>query len=265
MCHCRLAFLVLLSLSLFDCMGRIINQAVMGFWDSAKKKAQQAKLQGQILLLERQMTALQHQLGVDIFSLVFGFAHAQASPGADSAHHDNLMESVQGLSVIFMAAFEDVSDLVDKRAAADEGRDRIEANQEAERNAERSTAAAASSWMGAAASKAKLSAEIAYYDREILVRKQIFGLQVAEELNLVNASLTELPDNELTKLLQKYQADAKALLRTKKEHADEIARLGGNLPTENQSLVIPPDESSDGQFVQQDHSTNSDSMTEEYL
>ena len=244
-------------------MGRIINQAVMGFWDAAKRKAQQAQLQGKILLLDRQMTTLQHQLGVDIFSLVFGFAHAQA--GSDSASsHEVMMDSMEGLAAIFTAAFEDVSDLVSKRAAADEGIDRIEAEQEADRTGERSTAAAASSWMGAAAGKAKLSAEIAYYDREILVRKQIFGFQVAEELNLTSRSLTEYPDNELMKLLRQYQTDVKNLLQTKQEYSDEIARLGGNQPTENQSLVVP-DESGEGQFVQQDHSTNSESMTEEYL
>ena len=247
------------------CTGRItINQAVMGFWDVAKRKAQQARLQGQLLLLDRQMTTLQHQLGVDIFSLVFGFAHAQSSPSSDSASHESMMHSVEGLLAIFKAAFEDVSDLVAKRATADEGRDRIEAEQEADRNVERSTAAAATSWMGAAAARAKLSAEIAYYDREILLRKQIFGFQVAEELNLATRSLSECPDNELTTLLRQYQTNAKELLRTKQEYSDEIARLGGNQPTENQSLVIP-DESSDGQFVQQDQSANSDSMTEEYL
>ena len=118
--------------------------------------------------------------------------------------------------------------------------------------------------MGAAAGRAKLSAEIAYYDREILVRKQIFGLQVAEELNLATRSLTEYPENELMALLRNYQTDAKNLLQTKQEYSDEIARLGGHQPTENQSLVIP-EESAEGQFIQQDHSVNSDSMTEEYL
>lgn len=236
----------------------------MGFWDAAKRKAQQAQLQGKILLVDRQMTALQHQLGVDVFSLVFGFAHAQASPGSDSASHEMMMDSVDGLSAIFTAAFEDVSDLVSKRAEADERRDRIEAEQEADRNVERSTAAAASSWMGAAANKAKLIAEIAYYDREILLRKHIFGLQVAEELNLTTRSLTEYPENDLMKILQQYQTEAKDLFRTKQEYSDEISRLGGNQPRENRSLVIP-DESAEGQFVQQDLSTNSESMTEEYL
>ena len=177
-----------------------------------------------------------------------------------------MMETtVEGFLAIFTAAYQDVTDLVAQRQISDEALDQIEADQESQKGLERSSAAAASAWVGAAAGRAKRSAEMAYYDREIVLRKHIFGQQVCEELQLASRSLADCPDNDLTALLRQYQADTAKLARTKQDYADEIARLGGHAPSENQSLVIPADEASDGQFVQHDHSHNSDSMTEEDL
>lgn len=231
----------------------------MGFWDSAKKKAQQAQLQGQILFTERQLQQLQHSLGVDIFSLVFGFAQAQERTGDDGAEtssssNNELMESIEELPAIFHAAFEDVRDLVQRRADADTQRDRLETQE----------TPTAGSWMSAAGSRARLTAEIVYIDREILLRKQIFGTQVATELNLIDRDLTACPNNELVTLLQKYQSQAQSLLRQKKDYKDQIALLSGNRPTENRSLVVPDETSEDNFVAQQDHS-ESTSMTDEYL
>ena len=245
----------------------------MGFWDAAKKKPQQAKLQGQILLLDRELTGLQHQLGVDIFSLVFGFAQALHSPGESSeSSRDDLMSSVEGMMAIFTAAFEDVHDMVDRRAAADEARDRIEAELGADRAVEKGMGASASNWIGAQSKRAKLTAEIAFLDREILLRKQIFGVQVVEELDLTKRDLSDCPKNELVTLLHRFQAQSKRLMDQRKDYADEIVRLGGNHPTENRSLVLPPEEDSSnnesGHFVQQQQSNEQDqseSVTDEYL
>ena len=250
------------------CMGRIINEAVMGFWDTAKRKAQQTALQGQILLVDRQLTALSHQLGVDIFRLVYSFETAAAAQdsattttttttteSSSSSHHSDWTECIQGFPAIFQAAREDVQEFVTRRAAADTAADALEARHEA----------GDTSWMSASAGRAKLAAEMAYLDREILLRQQIFGHQVVDECQLATRDLSTVTEkNEFITLLHKFQADAAALRRTRQEYTDQIAILGGHRPTENQSLVVPDDEGS--AVAHADHSeSNSTSMTDEYL
>mmetsp|Transcript_1850 Transcript_1850/g.3636 ORF Transcript_1850/g.3636 Transcript_1850/m.3636 type:complete len:107 (-) Transcript_1850:478-798(-) len=106
----------------------------------------------------------------------------------------------------------------------------------------------------------------------MLLRQQIFGYQVATECNLAERDLedpqntaTGTRKNELVQLLYKFQADAQALQRQRKDLVDEIALLSGNRPTENQSLVIPDDSAADGTLVAADPSNNSESMTDEDL
>jgi hypothetical protein len=255
-------------------MGRIVNRAVMGFLDNVKKRARQAKLQGQCLLLERETTAAQQQLGVDLFTLLSGVSRraAQQSPSATTTADDE-MNDFPGLQAMFTAAWEDIEEWVAKRQDRDAQRDELEAAQDHllgddAHNSSKPPRTAAS-WMSNNASRAKLTAEIAYYDREIYLRQQIFGIQVATELDLVARPLSDnnaLPNNELVRVLRDFQDAVQAILRRKQAYESEIAALSGTgAPAENQSLVLPDESAEDdnGLFLQEQ--SNSESLEDENL
>lgn len=232
----------------------------MGFLDSVKRKAQQAKLSGERLWVDRELTNVQHQLGVDLFQILLGPFHSSTKP-EDTADIDGILP---GLVAVFIAAFEDIQELMEKRNQADANRDQLEAKQDALAGQKEIPAGRrAAGWLSHTGGKAKCAAEIAYYDREIYLRKQIFGKQVVEECGLLQDSnnnannnhnninhshLSEVPaeHQELATRIQTFQRDAQRLQQQRKDLQDEIARLSGIAPTENRSLVIPDE--SEGQF-----------------
>ena len=75
------------------------------------------------MLLMKAITELVHEqlrrsnLAWTFLASSLVFAHAQASPGSDSASHKMMMEWVNRLLAIYMAAFEDVSEMVKKTEA----------------------------------------------------------------------------------------------------------------------------------------------------
>lgn len=254
--------------------------------ETMRIKAQQAKLAGQMLWLDRQVTQLQHQLGVDIFEVAFGFAAAQQAAAAASrssfseADHNSRYSNnggsdedeeeeeqgewhaVPGLPPIFTAAVQDVQDLFAQRQAADDKRDALEGG-----NSGSGGGGTSSSWAATATRRAALAAEMAYLDREIYLRKQIFGAQVATELQiaerddfLVSSSSAndgtknntnnnnngneqrrqqQQQQNEIICVLYRFQTAVRKIQQQRQAYQAEMDKLSGVGPTETANLVVP--------------------------
>jgi len=197
----------------------------MGVFGGVKKAAALSKLKYDTVLLDRQIEAEKKKLGDELFKVMF-----EAGDDNDNGTKNEIPAS------IYLACRDDISNLVEKRQARLEELEHIEAKRE-ERGRD-STAAdgggaakAAGQWISTGASATKLRTEIAYYDREIRLRKEIFGVQVFDELSLM-VTASEDDDSErgeaddpVLAVLTRCVDAVRSILQRKRAKENEMASL----------------------------------------
>ena len=188
-------------------MSSILNQM--------KKTAQVAKLQGELVLFERQITACEQTHGVAIYTvLAKRLQHLQLQ---DSDATDTEIRIFPGLQAAFLAATEDLKDLNERRNKLQEELDIRE---------ESSTANSKSS-VGGFFTNTKLKTELAYYEREIKLRQGIFGHQVVNDLGLLSEPDKQFDENDdrdgmVAVVLNQAKRELQALLQQKQHKQAEI-------------------------------------------
>jgi len=181
-----------------------------------KKTAHVAKLQGEVVLIERKITACEQAQGVAIYTvLAKRLQHLQLH---DSDAADNDIRILPGLQAAFMAATEDLKDLNEKRNKLEEELDIRE---------ESSTANSKSS-VGGFFTNTKLKTELAYYEREIKLRLGIFGHQVVNDLELLagdpDVQFDENDDRDgmVATVLNQSKRELRTLLQQKQDKQAKI-------------------------------------------
>eukprot|EP00977_Amphora_coffeiformis_P000872 scaffold189_cov188-Amphora_coffeaeformis.AAC.1 len=181
-----------------------------------KKTAHVAKLQGELVLLERQITACEQAQGVAIYTvLAKRLQHLQLH---DSDAADTDVHIFAGLQAAFVAATEDLKDLNEKRNKLQEELDIRE---------ESSTANSKSS-VGGFFTNTKLKTELAYYEREIKLRQGIFGHQVVNDLGLLagepDKQFDENDDRDgmVATVLNQAKRELLAMMQQKQDKQAEI-------------------------------------------
>mmetsp|Transcript_23522 Transcript_23522/g.65432 ORF Transcript_23522/g.65432 Transcript_23522/m.65432 type:complete len:340 (+) Transcript_23522:111-1130(+) len=155
----------------------------MGFLDTVKKTAAQAKLMGEMAWLDRQIEKEKRKMGVDLFTVLLEWEfqnEGQQLPSFladDTAKTDNDKQ----IGVIFMAAKQDVMTLADQKKVHEYTLDELELASHSDNSlAEKKTGYRARNAVASTNARARM----AYLDREVYVRKEIFGMQIYEELRL---------------------------------------------------------------------------------
>ena len=158
----------------------------MGFFDSVRKAAAKAKVRSEIAYIDRQIEQQQHQFGLEFFTILNSWELNDDNNGRDLP--------VDNIAGVFHAAKEDVLDFVEKKKEHEAKLDDLEMND------------------GSTMSMALPRARIAYYDREIFLRKQIFGILSFEQLDIIAQSESDATsgvdlEDESTKNESKQQND----------------------------------------------------------
>jgi len=211
----------------------------MGFMDNVKKAAAKTKLQGEVLLIDREIASTKQKHGVFIYDALFQRHHAEG---------EKTPLPIEGLEAAFVAAMEDMADLQSKKLEKDHAIDALEEKQQAATKAaaeanqaeggDAPAAATSHATAGDRAKKAgktiqnagastKLKAEMAYYSREMRVRKEIFGVQVFDDLDLMSRDEGRFEEGEdgVGAALNNAIDACKALLQRKQEKVEDIKAL----------------------------------------
>ena len=210
----------------------------MGFMDNVKKAAAKTKLQGEVLLIDREIASTKQKHGVLIYDALFQRHHAEG---------EKTPLPVEGLEAAFVAAMEDMADLQSKKLEKDHAIDALEEKQHAATKAAAetdqaegapATTATSHATAGERAKKAgktiqnagastKLKAEMAYYSREMRVRKEIFGVQVFDDLEIMSHDEGRFEEGEdgVGAALNNAIDDCKAVLQRKQEKVEDIKAL----------------------------------------
>jgi hypothetical protein len=196
----------------------------MGVFDSVKKAAAKTKLRADMVMLDREIETVKKKLGGELFTVLFNQEHGSGQ------NNDWFQQQHEKLVSIYMACKEDVMSFVTKKQSKGELMDVLEEKREAP-----ATQISASQKAKNAMVSAKVQAEIAYYDREIKVRKEIFGIQVFEELGLMDEAMREPSDSsefdmegkndEVLSVLEGCVADVRRILERKEAKSREIEAL----------------------------------------
>jgi hypothetical protein len=203
----------------------------MGLFGSVKHAARKTKLQGELMLIERELESLQKRSGAELFTVLYDWEQQQLHAKYDNSHlqppkeeqpldpNDSAKDAavdatvtlpVPGLTLVYQAAREDIMDLVARRQHKVEEVDVVEVQME---NIEPAVSAKtkaqnASTYVRHAASLAKLQTSILHLEREIYIRKQIFGVQVFREIDLYNNNSDNSNNNDNKKNVLQEQLEA---------------------------------------------------------
>jgi hypothetical protein len=202
----------------------------MRILNSVKTAAIKTKLQGELMLIQRELETLHKQSGAELFTVLYDYEQQQMHAKLDSEQKQEqplldpnkvaaaaaaaaaaavtettsttatIQLPVPGLTLVYQAAREDIMDLVEQRQLNVEEVDVVEVQMEniVPAVSAKNKAYNASTYLRHAAHLTKLKAEIVHLEREINIRKQIFGVQVFGEIDFLcnknNDSLKEQLD-----------------------------------------------------------------------
>ena len=202
----------------------------MSFWDSVKNKGLKTKLQGEIVLLNREIAARQRTMGIALYDCLEHSGGNSPFPEAFHTTETNLKEPLQDCQ-------NDVHRLREDKLALDGELDHLQAKQDRTPYAT-TTSERLSQWGTAAkdtATEAKLKTQMAYLDRQIKQRKEAFGLQVyamaTQNVSSGGGVKNRLQkmrsggEPTLTEILQEAKADVDILEAKKAEKEREIQSL----------------------------------------
>ena len=183
----------------------------MGFMDSVKKQAGIAKLQGELVLIDRQVTACKEKHGVAVYNVLAKRWHNITNNANDDATKTDDLP-LPGLQAAFQAAAEDLLKLNHKRN---------ELNDQLEAMASSSTA---NKGVSGFFTNTKLKTELAYYDREIKLRQGIFGHQLFDDLQLMSTEpfSQDNDDYMVGEILNQAREEMQSVLKQKQDKQAEI-------------------------------------------
>jgi hypothetical protein len=218
----------------------------MGLLDRIKKKAANTKLAGEIVLIDRKVASRKQKFGVDLYNILADWER----------NHKDQEPPIKGIQVILQAAREDIFELFKKRHANDEMLDDIELKKEQTEKAAsaKDKAKNAGKWISRTGTATKLKTEIAYFDREMRIRKEIFGVVSFDELDLgsqeinkvladvvidnVEISSTNVESEDVLAVVERCKMDVSELLTKKKEKQATIEGL--SLPSTDAGMEEQP-------------------------
>ena len=184
----------------------------MGFMDNVKKAAGVAKLQGELLLIDRQITACKEKHGVAVYNILAKRLQTRI-PGDDNDHAKEELP-LPGLQAAFQAATEDLFELNQKRNQLD---DQIEVLQDS------SSSSGAKKGVSGFFTTTKLKTELAYYEREIKLRQGIFGHQLFDDLQLMSHEGNFQEDDDMVgEVLNQAKEEMQTVLKRKQDKEAEI-------------------------------------------
>jgi hypothetical protein len=193
---------------------------IMGLLDSVKNAATKTKMRGELSMIDREITKTKYKHGVLIYDVLGQRHHSTATS-------DNDQLPLEGLEAAFMASMEDMQDIFVKRSEKDDKIDALEAKGESRvggTTAGERAKNAGRSMLDAGAST-KLKTEMAFYDREMRVRKEIFGIQVFQELDLLSKEDFQETDNGVGEALNRAKKDVAAVMQRKRQKELDIESL----------------------------------------
>jgi len=213
-----------------------------GLWDKVKNATNRTKLQGEVLLHEREIKARQQRFGVELFDLLSSEkgAFVIKTPGIFQANQ----EQVKGP---FERCRNDVDAFQMEKNAHQEQIDFFQSSKEraAPAYSARDKVAKASEWVSNTGNEGKLHAHVVLLDRKIKQRKQEFGVEVYDLLEYKPAEsggVKGAVSNTFSKFNQKEKEIEQCVEQVKKDVAfiqrriqfkqEQIVQLGGNVRTE---------------------------------
>ena len=211
-------------------------------WDRAKNAATRTKLQGEIMLHEREIKARQQRFGVVLFDLLSSEkgAFVIKTPGIFHANQ----EQVKGP---FERCRNDVDALEMEKNEHQQQLEFYQASKEraAPAYSARDKAAKAGDWVSNTASEGKLQAQIALLDRKIKQRKQEFGVEVYDMLEYkppesggvkgaVSSTFSKFnqKEKEIEQCVEEVKKDVAFIQRRIQFKQEQIIQLGGSVKTE---------------------------------
>lgn len=152
----------------------------MGFFDGVKNAAIKAKLNGEILLLDRDLATKKKAFGVELYDKLEQINNARAV----NISLCNVIE--KKISEPLKTCRMELKGLVDERDVKQREAEVIGANRDNNKFAQtgQEKLKRAGKWVSDAGSEAGLQIEITMLDRKIKHRKELFGEQVFDELVL---------------------------------------------------------------------------------
>lgn len=199
----------------------------MGFMDNLKKTAVVTKLQGELLLIDREIKTCKENQGVAIYDILAKRQNSVVGSEQDDESQKNPLP-LDGLEAAFIATTTDVHEWNHKRNQVMDQIEVLEATKTS--RSAGTTAGEKASYMGSvlkdSAQTAKLKTELAYYEREIKLRQGIFGVQVFDELKLMEQNngdaFPEDDANNVGAILNQARAAMQAVLKKKADKEAEI-------------------------------------------
>lgn len=192
----------------------------MGLLDNAKKFAAKAKLQGELMVIDRELKSCKAQHAVILYDkLLERHEDSQKSP-----------LPVDGLEAAFIAAMEDMQEIVAKRRQKDDAIDALEETKKVEAESSRTTTSDKAKHVGKVlqheSALTKLKAEMTYYGREMKVRKEIFGIQVFDDLDILSyEGRFEEGADGIGASLNQAKDECNEILKRKKDKVEDIKAL----------------------------------------
>lgn len=159
----------------------------MGFMDSVQNAGQRAKLNGEILLIDRDLVARKKLFGVEIYDAI------------DTIEKKN-KEAVLSTPNLFKGIEKQIREPLEVcrdeiRVMEGDMASKVSEQTHLEVKRERDTKANIGTWVSRSGTDAKLSVEIAFLERQIKIRKEKFGLDIwdtiAQPTSLVENITTE--------------------------------------------------------------------------
>jgi hypothetical protein len=219
----------------------------MGFFDGVKNAALKAKLNGEILLLDRDLAAKKKAFGVELYDKLEQINNARAV-------NISLCNAIEKkISVPLDACRRDLKGLVDERDVKQREADVIGATRDNNQFAQtaQEKLQRAGKWMSDAGSEAGLHVDITMLNRKIKLRKEAFGEQVFDELVLgspaesVDGRPTPTKTNSKNKLLGGLGKDIASGITT------QLSKLS---PAEQELQHVVDKAKSDAEYIQNERS-----------
>ena len=187
---------------------------------NAKKFAAKTKLHGELMVIDRELKSCKAKHAVILYDKLL-------------ERHEDQQKSplpVDRLEAAFIAAMEDMQDIVAKRRQKDDAIDALEEAKKKEAESSRSTTGEKAKHVGKVlqneSALTKLKAEMTYYGREMKVRKEIFGIQVFDDLDILsNAGRFEEGTDGIGAALNQAKDDCNEILKRKKDKEEDIKAL----------------------------------------
>jgi hypothetical protein len=163
----------------------------MSFFKSVKNAGIKTKLRGDITLLNRETTARKQKLGVELYNLLQILERSSKKAGGVSIKSPAMFHAKQdSIKVPLDACRADVGVLEDRKEGMEQELVHMAANRDRARCARTNgeSLQQAGKWVSDSGVEAKIQVQMKLIDREINQRKELFGLQVYDDI--ISASNT---------------------------------------------------------------------------